>query len=139
MGTIFSGEPLMAPGLALVSAAVQPLADAPVSFWPQLLKVAGVLCAILGFLVLIQQWAQKAGLLRRSHASLIQILDTQYLGPKRALLLVQVGGSRFLLASTGEGLDLVAPLPGVTVDEPPHLEEMRAIPSPLAAPGDKGA
>jgi flagellar biogenesis protein FliO len=92
----------------LASAAVHPLADCALPIWPHLLKVAAVLCGLLGLVLLLHWWRHKEGWRRRGRAPLIQVVETRPVGPRRALILVEVEQQRFLLAQTGECLSLLA-------------------------------
>lgn len=80
-------------------------------FWQHLIRVVAVLSGMLGVLVLGLYLWKRSGFLRPQGASpLIQVLATHYLAPKKALILVEVGQQRLLLASAGDHLDLVTSL-----------------------------
>lgn len=80
-------------------------------FWQHFIRVALVLSAMLGVLVLVLYLWKRSGVLRPQGVSpLIQVLATHYLAPKKALILVAVGRERLLLASAGDRLSLVASL-----------------------------
>jgi flagellar biogenesis protein FliO len=84
-------------------------------FWQHFIRVALVLSAMLGVLVLVLYLWKRSGVLRPQGVSpLIQVLATHYLAPKKALILVAVGRERLLLASAGDRLSLVAPLAPAT-------------------------
>ncbi len=54
----------------------------------------------------------------------IQVLETAYLGPRKALHLVEVGSQRLLIASTHDRITMLAPLNETWVEIPkPELEE----------------
>lgn len=84
-------------------------------FWQHFIRVALVLGAMLGVLVLVLYLWKRSGVLRPQGVSpLIQVLSTHYLAPKKALILVEVGRERLLLASAGDRLSLVASLEPAT-------------------------
>jgi len=84
-------------------------------FWQHFIRVALVLSAMLGVLVLVLYLWKRSGVLRPQGVSpLIQVLATHYMAPKKALILVAVGRERLLLASAGDRLSLVAPLAPAT-------------------------
>jgi flagellar biogenesis protein FliO len=104
-------------GLAASSAAAPEF-----PFWQHLIKVAAVLSAMMGVLVLALYLWKRAGFLRPKRMSpLIQVLATHYLAPKKSLILVAVGKERLLLASAGDQLQLVTSLSPETQAEAPAL------------------
>ena len=92
-------------------AAATPGAAQDFPFWQHLFRVAAVLSAMLGVLLLGLYLWKRSGFLRPQGVSpLIQVLATHYLAPKKALILVEVGKERLLLASAGDQLQLVTSL-----------------------------
>jgi flagellar biogenesis protein FliO len=54
----------------------------------------------------------------------IHVLETAYLGPRKALHLVEVGSQRLLIASTHDRITMLAPLNETWIEMPkPELEE----------------
>lgn len=90
-------------------------------FWQHFFRVAVVLSGMLGVLVLgLYLWKRSGFLKPQGVSPLIQVLATHYLAPKKALILVEVGKERLLLASAGDQLHLVtslAPEPAVAQAE----------------------
>jgi flagellar biogenesis protein FliO len=104
-------------GVAATSAAAQEF-----PFWQHLFRVAAVLSAMLGVLVLgLYLWKRWGGLRSPGASPLIQVLATHYLAPKKALILVAVGKERLLLASAGDQLQLVSSLSPEAQAEAPAL------------------
>ena len=55
----------------------------------------------------------------------IHLLETAYLGPRKALHLVEVGGQRLLIASTSDHVTMLAPLNDTWLDvSKPQLDEI---------------
>jgi flagellar protein FliO/FliZ len=101
-------------------------------FWQQLIKVVAVLSGMLGLLILGLHFWKRSGFLRPQGVSpLIQVLATHYLAPKKALILVEVGKERLLLASAGDHLHLVTSLA-------PEAAPAPAEPPPLRLSPDNG-
>jgi hypothetical protein len=50
-------------------------------------------------------------------------VETIYLEPRKALHLVRVGGQKFLLAASREGLSVLAEVTDVTMDEPDRPQQ----------------
>lgn len=113
------------------TAAVGGVAAPGFPFWQNLLKMAIVLSAMLGVLILGLYLWKRSGFLRPQGVSpMIQVLSTHYLAPKKALILVAVGKERLLLASAGEQLQLLTSL------APETLPDLAAS-SPLTAKGNE--
>jgi len=51
------------------------------------------------------------------------VVETIYLEPRKALHLVRVGGQKFLLAASREGLSVLAEVTDVTMDEPDRPQQ----------------
>lgn len=98
-------------------------------FWQHLFRVAAVLCAMLGVLILGLHLWKRSGFLRPQGVSpLIQVLATHYLAPKKALILVEVGKERLLLASAGDNLQLVTSLSPEAEAAPDRNAALRPLP-----------
>ena len=50
---------------------------------------------------------QKGGLTNRTVPKHVRVVESRFLGPKKSLILVEVGGEYLLLGSTGEGVNLI--------------------------------
>jgi flagellar protein FliO/FliZ len=50
---------------------------------------------------------QKGGLTNRKVPKHVRVVESRFLGPKKSLILVEVGGEYLLLGSTGEGVNLI--------------------------------
>jgi len=48
----------------------------------------------------------------------IHIVETTYLGPRKTLHLVEVGGQRWLIASAGDNISMLAPVGDPWLDDP---------------------
>jgi len=48
----------------------------------------------------------------------IHVVETSYLGPRKALHLVEVGGQRWLIASTNDNVSMLAPVGDPWLDDP---------------------
>jgi len=107
----------------LPSSAPPPFADSAVGldlgrgelFFKMMLSVGVVLALGAAALVL-----SKRVLPRMAHApgKEIHILETAYLGPRKALHLLEVGGQRLLIASTSENVTMLAALHETWLDVP---------------------
>lgn len=95
-------------------------------FWQHLIKVVAVLSGMLGLLVLgLHFWKRSGGLRSQGVSPLIQVLATHYLAPKKALILVEVGKERLLLASAGDDLHLVTSLAPEAAAAPAETPPLR--------------
>ncbi|MFZ5450948.1 MAG: flagellar biosynthetic protein FliO [Thermodesulfobacteriota bacterium] len=95
-------------------------------FWQHLVKVVAVLSGMLGLLFLGLHLWKRSGFLRPHGVSpLIQVLATHYLAPKKALILVEVGKERLLLASAGDHLQLIASLAPAAATAPAETPPLR--------------
>jgi flagellar biogenesis protein FliO len=94
---------------------LKPVAAAPdFPFWPSLIKILTVLCAMVGVMLLcLSLWKRFAPRYQRQPA-LIKVLTTHYLNPKQALILVAVGEETFLLASSPNNLHVTPLAKGIT-------------------------
>jgi flagellar protein FliO/FliZ len=50
---------------------------------------------------------QKGGMSKGSVPKHVRVVESRFLGPKKSLLLVEVGGEYLLLGSTGDGIHLI--------------------------------
>jgi flagellar biogenesis protein FliO len=93
---------------------LKPMAAAPdFAFWPSLINILTVLCAMVGVMLLcLSLWKRFAPRSQR-HPALIKVLATHYLTPKQALILVSVGEETFLLASSPNNLNVTPMARGI--------------------------
>ena len=81
------------------------------SFLASFLQMIAALAVVVGLILVT--WHFSARLMRgvpvgqQPGAKHIRLLETRYLGPKRALLLIEVGGEYLLLSSSDNNLTLV--------------------------------
>ena len=81
------------------------------SFLASILQMIAALALVVGLILVI--WHFSGRLLRRFPAGQmliskhIRLIETRYLGPKKALLLVEVGGEYLLLSNSEAGLVLI--------------------------------
>lgn len=81
------------------------------SFLASFLQMIAALALVVGLILVTWHFSSK--LMRRLPAGQqllskhIRLIETRYLGPKKALLLVEVGGEYLLLSSSDNGLRLV--------------------------------
>jgi flagellar protein FliO/FliZ len=81
------------------------------SFLASFLQMLAALALVIG--IILVTWYFSGRLMRRmpvGHQLLskhIRLVETRYLGPKKALLLVEVGGEYLLLSSSDSGLALI--------------------------------
>lgn len=81
------------------------------SFLASLLQMIAALALVVGLILVT--WYFSGKLMRRLPVGQqliskhIRIIETRYLGPKKALLLVEVGGEYMLLSSGDNGLRLI--------------------------------
>jgi flagellar protein FliO/FliZ len=50
---------------------------------------------------------QKGGLKKGTASRHVRVVESRFLGPKKSLVLVEVGGEYLLLGSTGDGINLI--------------------------------
>ena len=81
------------------------------SFLSSLLQMIAALALVVGLILVTWHFSGKLmkGLpIGQQHLSKhIRLLETRYFGPKKALLLVEVGGEYLLLSSSDSGLALI--------------------------------
>ncbi len=97
--------PLSSPGMeTIVSAMAAP------SFWPEILRLLGGLLGLAGLLFLAVQLARRFWP-QPPVTPFIQVVATHYLTSSQALLVVAVGGQRFLLARSADQVAFLTSLP----------------------------
>jgi len=81
------------------------------SFLASLLQMIAALALVIGLILIIWHFSGKLlrGLPAGQHllSKHIRLVETRYLGPKKSLLLVEVGGEYLLLSSSEAGLLLI--------------------------------
>ncbi len=80
------------------------------SFFSSFLQMIAALAVVIGLILLTRHFSGK--LMGTSPAAgfaakHIRVVETRYLAPKKALVLVEVGGEYLLLASTEEGIRFI--------------------------------
>ena len=103
-----------APALLLLLPATASAAENPgqqFSFLASLLQMVAALALVIGLILIIWHFSGKLlrGLPAGQHllSKHIRLVETRYLGPKKSLLLVEVGGEYLLLSSSEAGLTLI--------------------------------
>ena len=100
------------------------------SFFSSFLQMIAALAIVVGLILLTRHFSSKfigvapAGRLTSKH---IRLVETRYIAPKKALVLVEVGGTYLLLASSEDSLTLVK-----QVD---ILEDIEIMENPATAGG----
>ena len=126
------------PGLRPMAAALALLSPLPAlaagaegggfSFIGSLLQMMAALAVVIG-LILLAYYAANRWLPTlaptRGINRYIRVLETRYLAPKQALVLVEVGGEYLLLGSSPTGVQLIKQID--------MLEEIDVVEEPLAA------
>jgi flagellar protein FliO/FliZ len=81
------------------------------SFLTSILQMIAALALVVGLILVIWHFSGKLmkGLPigQQQFSKHIRLIETRYFGPKRALLLIEVGGEYLLLSSSESGLTLV--------------------------------
>lgn len=95
-------------------AVTEPILDLP-GTGPMVLtlfKVLGSLVLVVGLMVLFAVWLKKMGLARGGlqQGSLIQVIDTKMIAPKKYIAVVQVAEERLALGITDQQITLLTPL-----------------------------
>jgi flagellar protein FliO/FliZ len=103
-----------ATALILLLPAIASAAESPgqqFSFLASLLQMIAALALVIGLILIIWHFSGKLmrGLPAGQHllSKHIRLVETRYLGPKKSLLLVEVGGEYLLLSSSEAGLTLI--------------------------------
>ncbi len=98
------------------------------SFLGSLLQMLAALAVVIGLILLMYYAANRwlpALSPTRGISRYIRVLETRYLAPKQALVLVEIGGEYLLLGSSPTGVQLIKQID--------MLEEIEVIEEPLAA------
>lgn len=105
------------PGLLLAAeTAMPPLAanssQETISLATALFKTVGALVVVVGLMLLTLHLIRKAGLARTGHrrGGLIRVLDTQMLGPKKYVAVLEVAGQFMAVGITDQQISLLTPL-----------------------------
>ncbi len=81
------------------------------SFLASFLQMIAALALVVGLILVTWHFSGKLmkglPLGNQFHSKHIRLIETRYLGPKKALLLVEVGGEYLLLSSSEAGLALI--------------------------------
>jgi len=81
------------------------------SFLASFLQMIAALALVVGLILITWHFSSKLmkGLPigQQLHSKHIRLVETRYFGPKKALLLIEVGGEYLLLSSSESGLTLV--------------------------------
>lgn len=78
------------------------------SFFSSFIQMIAALSVVVGLILITRHFTAKlAGGGATRPGRHIRLVETRYLGPKKSLLLVEVGGEYFLLASTDQGINLI--------------------------------
>jgi flagellar protein FliO/FliZ len=73
----------------------------------QMLASLGIVVGMIFIARHLVNRLQKGGLRKGSVQKNVRVVETRFLGPKKSLVLVEVGGEYLLLGSTGEGISLI--------------------------------
>jgi len=88
---------------------------------PAGLKMMAALVVVLGVILMLYALSRKKpGLFSPARAGAIKVVETRYLGPKKALCLVEVRGEEYLL---GMGQDRIELISRVDRKKAPSFEE----------------
>lgn len=101
--------PVMAAGLD--AAATEVTQASQFSFFYSFIQMISALLVVIGLILLVYYLASR--LMRKIPAltpsnQYIRVLEVRTIGPRKALLLVEVSGEYLLLASSGDNLNLVS-------------------------------
>jgi flagellar protein FliO/FliZ len=96
---------LILPSLAIAEGSSSP----DFSFFSSFLQMIAALSIVVGLILLTKHFSTKllsgsSGPLTAKH---IRIIETRFVGPKKSLVLVEVGGKYLLLASSENNLTLI--------------------------------
>lgn len=95
-------------------AVTEPILDLPEtgSMVLTLFKVLGSLVLVVGLMVIFAVWLKKMGLARGGlqQGSLIRVIDTKMIAPKKYIAVVQVAEERLALGITDQQITLLTPL-----------------------------
>ena len=115
----WSGNLLAGIALAMATegtASLNPLSAPDFPFWQHMVKILAILSAMVGCLLLVLALWKRLSPKYQRHPALIKVLATHYLAPKQTLILVAVGQSTFLLASSASNLSVIPLEAGKTLE-----------------------
>ncbi len=80
--------------------------------FPAVLKMVGALLLVLGLVFFLYAMSRRGfgSLLPGARSGQIRVVETRYLGPKKAVCLIEVRGQEFLLGVGSERVDLLSAL-----------------------------
>lgn len=96
---------LILPSLAIAEGSSNP----DFSFFSSFLQMIAALSIVVGLILLAKHFSTKllSASSNRLTAKHIRIIETRFIGPKKSLILVEVGGEYLLLASSESNLTLI--------------------------------
>lgn len=142
-GRLLRAAPLCAPFLAIPARAAEEQAGGnsvttPVldlaqttSLAMTMMKVFGALLLTVGLMLLIAVWLRKLGLSRAGlrQGTLINILDTKMIAPKKYVAVVRIAEKTLALGITDQQITLLSPLEGGDITGPDIDKEERRQPT----------
>lgn len=100
------------------------------SFLSSFLQMIAALSIVVGLILITRHFSGKLlkGIIpNQQNSKHIRIVETRYLNPKKSLIIAEVGGEYFLLASTDTGITLLKDVSIIeeieVLDEPVSLRE----------------
>ena len=126
------------PALAADEPPVSPSVTTPVldlaqttSLAMTMLKVFGALLLTVGIMLLIAVWLRKLGLSRAGlrQGTLINILDTKMIAPKKYVAVVRIADKTLALGITDQQITLLSPLESCDIPGPDNGKEERRQPT----------
>lgn len=89
------------------------------------LKVIGGLALVIGLMLLVIVWLKKLGFSRQAlkQGTLIQVLDTQAIGPKKYISVLQIGGQCIAVGVTDQQITTLANLNSSDLDGSGSIED----------------
>lgn len=125
---LISGRMILLALATPLAASAAESATSSFSFLGSLLQMLAALAVVIGLILLMyyaaNRWLPTLSPTRGINRY-IRVLETRYLAPKQALVLVEVGGEYLLLGSSPTGVQLIKQID--------MLEEIDVIEEPLAA------
>lgn len=89
--------------------------------WGSLAQTAGSLILVIGIILLLYYLAGRfLKVPQGGGAGYIRVVETRHFGPKKSLVLVEVGGEYLLLSNSGEGMQFIKQVE--------MLEEIEVVP-----------
>ncbi|MBU0484020.1 MAG: flagellar biosynthetic protein FliO [Proteobacteria bacterium] len=91
------------------------------SLFGAIMKVTGALAIVVGLMMLVIWLIKKAGLGQGSsqHGSLISILDTRMIAPKKYVAVLDIAGEFVVVGITDQNINLLSKLDKITLPEKP--------------------